>query len=189
MIDFEALITKYAGEDGNIPADAVSKAANAIASAVGREFVAKDRYAAKLDEIEQLTNDKQTAEDNLTTANKWKDKFDKEHEAFEKFKAATDEKERESAKREAVRRVAKDAGLSEAGVNKDGNAVNADKIKGELQEEWADFKVTTHTDGGKVETPPTNNGPTKRSKDEILSIKDTSERQRAIAENHELFGF
>jgi len=203
MIDFEALITKYAGEDGNIPADAVSKAANAIASAVGREFVAKDRYAAKLDEIEQLTNDKQTAEDNLTTANKWKDKFDKEHEAFEEFKAATDAKERESAKREAVRKVAKDAGLSEAGVNKavkyynlekveldkDGNAVNADKIKGELQEEWADFKVTTHTKGANVENPPANNGKAKRSKEEILAIKDTKERQQAIAENHEIFGF
>ena len=62
-IDFEATINKYAGEDGNIPAGNVAKIASAIASAVGREFVAKDRYNAKLDEITQLENDKQAAED------------------------------------------------------------------------------------------------------------------------------
>ena len=40
-IDFEALITKHAGEDGSIPAASIAKAAAGISAAVGREFVAK----------------------------------------------------------------------------------------------------------------------------------------------------
>lgn len=203
MIDFEALITKHAGEDGNIPADAISKAANAIASAVGREFVAKDRYAAKLDEIEQLKTEKQNAEDSLTTANKWKDKYDKEHEAFEKYKSDTDAKETLAAKKAAYKKLLDEQGIDSKRheaiiratvfdnltLDKDGTLTNADELKKSIDKDWADFKVTTHTEGAKVENPPANNGPAKRTKAEIMAIKDTKERQQAIAENHEMFGF
>nr|MCR4577352.1 hypothetical protein [Clostridiales bacterium] len=40
------------GEDGNIPASAIAKVAAAISSAVGLEFAAKERYNARLEEIE-----------------------------------------------------------------------------------------------------------------------------------------
>ena len=36
---------------------------------------------------------------------------------------------------------------------------------------------------------PTGSGKTYKSKDEIMAIKNTNERQKAIAENHEMFGF
>ena len=78
-VNFEEILTKHAGEDGTIPADAIAKAAQAISSAVGRAFVAKDRYAAKLDEIDKLTTEKQTAEDDLATAKKWEERYTKEH--------------------------------------------------------------------------------------------------------------
>ena len=61
--------------------------------------------------------------------------------------------------------------------------------KADIEKDWADFKVTTTTKGAQVENPPANNGKAKRSVDEIMAIKDDAARQRAIAENHELFGF
>lgn len=202
-VNFEDILKKHAGEDGNIPADAISKAAQAISSAVGRAFVDKARYNAKLDEITQLEQEKNTAEDNATKAAKWEKKYNEEHDAFEKFKTDTEAKALESNKRQALRKIAKDAGLSADGIDKavkyadlskveldaDGNATNADKLMEGMKEEWKGFIVTTTTKGASVENPPANNGKAKRSKDEIMAIKDTSERQRAIAENHELFGF
>ena len=39
-----------------------------------------------------------------------------------------------------------------------------------------------------VEKPP-QTGKVTKTKEEIYAIKDTAQRQKAIAENHELFGF
>jgi hypothetical protein len=57
-----------------------------------------------------------------------------------------------------------------------------------IKDEWADFITTQGTVGASTSTPPTNNGGTTMTRDEILAIKDTSARQQAIAEHHELFG-
>ena len=203
-VNFEDILRKHAGEDGNIPADAISKAAQAISSAVGRAFVDKTRYNAKLDEITQLEQEKNTAEDNATKAAKWEDRYNKEHEAFEKYKTDTEAKATLSAVKRAYRNdVLKAAGIADKyldaieratnfddkKLDNDGKFANVQDLIAEAEKNWADFKVTTTTKGASVENPPANNVKAKRSKDEIMSIPDKSERQRAIAENHELFGF
>ena len=202
-VDFEELLKKHVGEDGNIPADAIAKTAQAISSAVGRAFVAKDRYAAKLDEIDKLTSEKQSAEDALTQAKKWEDKYTKEHDAFEKYKADTDAKANLAAVKEAYKKLLNEANIDprrydailratsfdDKKLGADGTLENAEALKQSIENDWSDFKMTTTTKGATVETPPTNNGKARRTKEEILAIKDTGERQRAIAENHELFGF
>ena len=72
--------------------------------------------------------------------------------------------------------------------------MDGDKIKDEaktlaaIKQDWGEYVAVTQTRGASVANPPTT-GKATRSKDEILSIKDTAERQKAIAENHELFGF
>lgn len=202
-VNFEDILKKYVGEDGNIPADNIAKAAHAVASTVGRSFVDRKRYNAKLDEITQLEQDKNTAEDNATKASKWEKKYNDEHEAFEKFKADTDAKETLSNLKAAYKQLLTESGIDpkrhdtiiratdfkEMKLGDDGKLENAADLKKAIETDWSDFKVTTHTKGATVENPPANNGNAKRSKDEIMAIKDTSERQRAIAENHELFGF
>lgn len=203
-INFEDFLKKYAGEDGNIPADSISKAASALSSAVGRAFVDKTRYNAKLDEIETLKTDKQTAEDKLAAAEKWQEKYTKEHETFEKFKADTEAKTQQDAIKAAYKRdVLKAAGIADKYIDtvmeatrfdgmtldKDGKLDKVDELKAAAETKWEAFKVKTTTKGANVETPPANNAPAKKTKDEILAMKDVGERQKAIAENHELFGF
>lgn len=56
-----------------------------------------------------------------------------------------------------------------------------------LKADWSDFVGTTTTTGAKVDTPPTNTG-SKMTKEQIINIKDASERQAAIAANPEAFG-
>lgn len=201
-VNFEEILTKHAGEDGSISKDAIAKAANAISSAVGRAFVDKKRYNDKLEELETLKSEKQGVEDELTTAKKWEEKFTKEHEAFEKFKADADAKEKLDNVKAAYKKLLGEAGIDAKRhdvilratnfdgmkLGEDGRLENADGLKKDIESSWADFKATTQTRGANVENPPTGTG-ARRTKDEIMAIKDTGERQRAIAENHELFGF
>ena len=70
----------------------------------------------------------------------------------------------------------------------DGNLEGADDLRKSINSEWGEFKTTITEKGATVENPP-KVGKSLRSKEEIMAIKDTAERQKAIAENHEVFGF
>ena len=169
-IDFEAIITKHAGEDGNIPAGNIGKVVSAISSAVGREFVAKDRYNAKLDEITQLEQDKAAAEDSATKAGTWEKKYNSLKEQFDTFKADTDAKAKLADVKAAYRKLLNDAGIDPKRhdtiiratvfdgmkLGEDGKLEKADDLKKSIETEWADFKVTTRTKGAEVDNPPKN---------------------------------
>ena len=169
-IDFEAIITKHAGEDGNIPAGNIGKVVSAISSAVGREFVAKDRYNAKLDEITQLEQDKAAAEDSATKAGTWEKKYNSLKEQFDTFKADTEAKAKLADVKAAYRKLLNDAGIDPKRhdtiikatvfdgmkLGEDGKLEKADDLKKSIETEWADFKVTTRTKGAEVDNPPKN---------------------------------
>lgn len=205
-IDFEALITKQAGEDGNIPAANIAKLASNISSAVGREFVAKERYNAKLEEVETLKGEKQTAEDNATNAEKWKNKYNALKSEFDAFKADTEAKAKLGEIKAAYKKLLEESGIDakrydtilratvfdDMKLGADGKLEKADELKKAIETEWADFKVSTRTQGIKVENPPKNDGSTLTradiyAKDEKGRYKmTTAERQKALTEHPEL---
>lgn len=205
-IDFEALITKHVGEDGNIPASGIAKMASAISSAVGREFVAKERYNAKLDEIETLKGEKQTAEDNATNAGKWKDKYNALKSEYDTYKSDTEAKAKLSDVKAAYKKLLEDSDIDSKRLDTiikatsfdgmklgdDGKLEKADELKKAIDSEWADFKVSTRTVGTRVENPPRNDSSTITkadiyAKDEKGRYKmSTSERQKALTEHPEL---
>ena len=78
--------------------------------------------------------------------------------------------------------------LSKMKLDKDGNLEGVDELKKAINDEWGEFK-TTVTEKGAVVEKPLVTGKATKTKDEIMAIKDTRERQQAIAENHQLFGF
>lgn len=133
----------------------------------------------------------------------YKAKYEKERDDFKAYKADVEAKETLSAKKAAYTEVCKDAGLNEKGVAKalkyaDWDAVELDeagKVKDAkthikaLKEEWAEHVTTVTTTGANTPNPPANNGKGTMTKEQIFQIKDAGERQKAIAENHELFGF
>ena len=200
MFDIDAIIKKYISEDGSIPSDAVAKLEQAVNSSVGREFVAKERYTEKLEEIETLKTEKQTAEDSATTAGKWKDKYDVLKGEFDTYKSEQASKETKAAKEKAYRALLQEAGVSEkrlesvlkvsdvdsVELDDKGAIKGADKLTESIKSEWADFITTTQTRGASTSNPPANGG-TKLTKDEIFKIKDPVQRQNAIAENISLF--
>ena len=201
-MDILDVLKSNSNEDGNISADKFADVVKAINTAVGKEFVDKKRYNEKLTEIDNLKGEKQNAEDKVTSAEKWKTKYDALKEDFEAYKNDIAAKETKAIREDAYTELLKKAGISEKRLKSvlrvsdidnlemvDGKFKDEDAIVKGIKEEWADFITTTETHGASTSTPPANNGGGTLTKDEILAIKDTSERQKAIAENHELFGF
>ena len=148
------------------------------------------------------TADLQKQLEDLQSGDNFKEKYEKEHEAFENFKKQT-ASDAEAAKVKAAYRkllagegigekrldsILKVTDFSKMKLDKDGNLEKADELKKAINDEWSDFKTTVTERGATVEKPP-QTGKTKMTKEEIFAIKDTTQRQKAIAENHELFGF
>lgn len=73
-------------------------------------------------------------------------------------------------------------------VIEEGKIKDADKLTESIKKEWSDFITVQQTSGAQTQTPPSNTGG-KLTKEEILKIKDSTQRQKAIAENMELFGY
>lgn len=134
----------------------------------------------------------------------YKEKYEKEHKAFEDYKKAQDAEALQRRKKSAYREILKEAGVQDKRIdavlkvsgdviNKiefddDGKVKGADELTKAAANEWPEFiaKEETHGTGTQSHEGATGNG---MSKSDILKIKDAGERQKAIAENHELFGF
>lgn len=201
MADFAKIIKEHGGE---IPETAINAITSAIKTAVGNEYVEKERYKAKLTEIDNLKDKVQTADDKATTAGKWKEKYDDLKKEFDGYKQTIQEEKTKQAKETAYREALKDANLNEKGIEKAVKYAEWDKIeldengklkdaKGHVKavrEEWSEYVVTTGQKGAETSTPPHGNGGgSGLTKEEIMKIEDTNERQKQIALNHELFGF
>ena len=123
--------------------------------------------------------------------------------ALTDYKAQQTQKDTHAAKETKFRELLKSAGvldkyadrvvrLSGEDIDKlelddKGEVKDAKKHADSLKADWSDFVGTTTTTGAKVDTPPTNTG-SKMTKEQIINIKDASERQAAIAANPEAFG-
>ena len=132
----------------------------------------------------------------------YKTKYENEHKAFEDFKKQTEHEAQAAQIRTAYRKLLADEGigekrldsilkvtdLSKLKLDKDGNLEGIAELKKAINEEWGEFKTTVKERGAVVEKP-LQTGKATKTKEEIYAIKDPAERQKAIAENHELFGF
>jgi len=173
-------------------------------SAVMEEHVAvtnglkeeRDKYKADADKLPDLQKKLQDAKAN----EEYKQKYENEHTAFEDFKTKTAEDAKAAKVKAAYRKLLVEEKIGESKLDKiikvtDFSGMKLgddDKLEGEadlrkaIGEEWGEFRTTVSTKGAKVSTPPAGGG-SKLTKEDILNIEDTVERQKAIAENLELF--
>ncbi len=131
----------------------------------------------------------------------YKEKYEKEHKAFEDFKTEQTNKENRAAKEKAYRELLVAAGISEKRVDsilkvsdlekvelEDGKIKGADELANNIKTEWADFIVSTQIKGADTHNPPANNPiGSGKTRDEIINIKDGVERRRMMKENPSLF--
>lgn len=162
----------------------------------------RDELREKAEQLPDVQKqlDKLKAEAEKGNTDSYKVKYDALKEDYEKYKGEITAKETKSAKETALRDTLKKLGIAEKRIgsiikvtklddinlDKDGKIENADALEKSLKDEWSDFIPTEVERPTKPETPPTG-GKTPPTRAEIMKIKDTSERQKAIAENIELF--
>lgn len=181
--------------------DAIMEAHAEVTDSLKAERDGYKEEAAKVATLEKEVADLKTkaADDG------YKEKYEKEHKAFEDYKAEVTTQKEKSAREAEARRILKDMKIPEKHFDKiikysgdeiaqlkidgEGNVTGAEAFKAVIDKDWADYKTEEGKLGAKTATPPTITGKGKAysSKDEIMAIKDTTERQAAIANNPELF--
>ena len=153
----------------------------------------------RLSEVEKELGDLKAKADQPDA---YKEKYEKVKKEYETYRGEITAKETKAAKTKAYRDMLKEVGISDKrldsvmrvvnldsiDLDEDGAIKNVDELKAQTKDEWSDFIESKGVAGANTPTPPSNTGGAK-TKEEILNIKDTSKRQAAIAENHELFGF
>ena len=173
------------------------------------------RHSADLDSIkEQRDSYKKDAETladvkkeldalKANSGDDYKAKYEAEKKAFADYKADQTAKETKAAKEKAVKAYFEGKNITGAnldiamrGCRDEIGAIelDGDKIKDTaaldalVDGTFAGLVVTKTVQGAQTANPPANNGGSKKTKAEIMAIKDTAERQAAMLENHELFG-
>lgn len=166
---------------------------------------AKESGTAESDRLKDVQKEldtlkAQVAEDAKSREGKDYDALKKE---FDDYKADIQAKAEKSAKEKAFRDLLSDMKVSDKGVSlilkyqgvngieldEDGKLKDAPALRKAVKEDWSDYISTVETKGADTKTPPgSDSGAGKMTKADIMKIKDTSERQKAIAENPELFG-
>ena len=172
---------------------------------IDKEKAEAEKYRAEAEKLsgvqKELDNLKKKVEaDAKERAGKDYDALKKE---FDDYKAEQQRKEVRAGKEAAYKEILKDAGIPERhfakilkysdvdGVELDekGKITTAKDILKEIKEEWADHIEKINVVGTSIATPPANTGGNAKTREEIMAIKDRGERQKAISENHELFGY
>lgn len=159
------------------------------------------------EETDTLQNQLDEKNAALAKAEKDRDAANGGKQAAEKaltdYKAQQTQKDAHAAKEAKFRELLKSAGvldkyadrvvrlsgedIDNLELDEKGEVKDAKKHTDSLKADWGDFVATTTTTGARVDNPPTNTG-SKMTKEQIINIKDASERQAAIAANPEAFG-
>lgn len=160
-----------------------------------------EKYRADAEKLPSVQKELDELKKDGGKEDSYKLKYEKVKEDFDNYKNEVEADKTNAKKSNAYKKLLNGAGISDKVIDKiisltklddlelDGDDIkDADKVTDSIKEEWADFIVKERTEGSPAETPPKGTGK-KMTKDEIMAIKDPMERQKAIADNHEVFNF
>lgn len=160
---------------------------------------ARDEYKAKAEKLETEKTDIEGLKESMIDKSEYdslKTKYDNLNNEYKTYKEDVANKATKASKAEAYKTLLKESGVAEKYVDKvlkvtdlegveldeQGAIKDADKLKEGIKSEWGEFIETKSARGAKTETPPANNGGKALTKEEIMKIKDDTERQRAWAD-------
>lgn len=165
------------------------------------------KFAEVQAELDKVKKDLQTANATIEAASKddYKGKYEAANNELELLKKEAAAKELATAKKTALTEQLKKTGYSERAtrlilrngfaddveIDDSGKATNLDSVISTIQadSDFSGFTPKVTDNNHEPATPPQNTGGKKAiTKDEIMAIRNTAERQQKIAENPELFG-
>ena len=176
MAQFSVKQIKAVLSDAGLPVDALDKTAEDICArhSAALDSIKEERDSYK-EEAAQLANVKEELEALKAAGdNGFKAKYEKEHEAFVKYKAEVTHKAELEAKKAAFLDILKDAGITKdtsvakvlkytdldklGTLNADGKFEEAKEILKSVKAEWPEHITTESEHGATTPTPPSNNG-------------------------------
>ena len=153
--------------------------------------------AEKLPGVQKQLDDLKAASDGG-----YKEKYEKEHSAFETYKADVTAKEAKAAKEKAVRAyfegknitganlelAMRGCGEEMAAIEMDGDKIKDTKsLDALVAGTYKGLVSTSRTKGTDTSNPPGNTGAGTMTKEKIMEIKDRAERRAQIAAHMDLF--
>lgn len=182
----------------DIPSEKIDEIINAHTETVDAIKEERDKLKAEASKLEATEKQLAEVKKELATADQgnWEEKYKELKTEYDGYKKDVENKASHSAKEEAYKQLLKEAGVSDKRIatvlrvsdidslklDKDGKIEDAASVTENIKSEWADFIVTTTEKGASTPNPPANNASKGKTKEEIMKIKDTSERQKAWAE-------
>lgn len=123
------------------------------------------KYKADAEELPKVQKE---LDDLKNGSDDWKDKYEKEHRAFDDYKKDVSAKEKTSKIKSAYKKLLTDNKVGENHIDsilrvtdfnkmeldKDGNLVDADKHSETIKKDWSGFISTTEVKNTNPETPP-----------------------------------
>lgn len=195
-----ALTRKFLSALG-IEADKVDEIIEAHTESVNALKEQRDAYKADAEKLPEVQKELDALKE--SGGDSYEQRYKDLRKEYDDYKADVEARELKTRKQEAYKEILKDAGIGEkhmakvlkytdwenVKLDKDGKIEAAkDHIKA-VKDEWSELIVTEGTKGADTTHPPKGSGKAYGSREEIMKISDPGERQKAIAENHELFGF
>lgn len=200
-------ILSKAGVDSEHMKDAVNEIIEGHTTSIEALREERDTYKAQAEKANDLQKQLDKAQKDLKDATsdeaeeKYKTKYEMLKDEFKEYKKDIEAKATKENKSKAYKELLKEAGISDKRMESvlkvsdidsiefddEGNIKNKDDLLKGIKEEWSDFIQTANVQGADTENPPSNTGGQTMTKTDIMKIKDTAERQKAIKENIELF--
>lgn len=193
-----ALSRKFLAALG-IEADKIDEIINAHSETVEALKEERDSFKEKAEKYDKAQKDLEEANrkiEDLGKEDAYKVKYDALKEDFDTYKKGIEKEKVTNIKTAAYKSLLKEIGISDKRIDavtrlaemdkikldKEGKIEGSDELKKALSQEWSDFIVSEGKQGAGTATPPSA-GPTGvKSREEIMKIKDTSERQKAWGE-------
>lgn len=194
-----ALTRKFLSALG-IDADKIDEIITAHSETVEALKTERDGFKADAEKLTEV----QKELDTLKADDGYKERFEKERKAFEDYKTEVTARETKAAKENAVKTYFEGKNISGKNLEiamrgcgaeiaaielEDGKIKDTATLDALVNGTFSGLVQTTQVQGTNTSTPPANaGGKNTMTKAEIIAIKDTATRQKAIAENPSLFG-
>jgi len=183
----------------DIPAEKIDEIIKAHSDTVEALKEERDSFKEKAEKFDKVQKDLDAANkqiEDLSKDDTYKVKYDALKEDFDEYKKGIETEKTNNSKTAAYKSLLKEIGISEKRIDavaklaeldkikldKDGKIEGSEDLKKSLSEEWSDFIVKDGKEGADTSTPPGASNNVVKTKEEIMKIKDTQERQKAWAE-------
>lgn len=131
-----------------------------------------EKYKADAEKLSDVQKELEELKKTSGEGKSYKEKYEKEHAEFEKYKSDLAEKESKAKKENAYKELLKEAGISDKHINSvlkasdfsdiefddDGKVKGSKDIVKSIKDEWSDMIPTTKRVGTDTVNPPASNG-------------------------------